>query len=875
MRHNFVRILRKYIQLFLVALIICSCPELVQTHLLKATAAPNPITPVSSAQKSGNAIYLAQQGKKFYAEEKFSKAVKSWQMAAQAFQYEGETLNQATALNQLSLAYQQLGSYEHATQAIASSLKLLQTGQEISGSKEQLKILAQTLNIQGQLQLAQGQAQLALSTWNKSANTYTQVGDRVGLIGNSINQAQAMQVLGLYRQALVTLNSIHETLRSTPDSQVKVAQLNSLGNALRVVGDLNSSRQILQQSLTLAQKLESSSDISAALFNLGNTARTQQDTKAALAFYQQAITASAEQITQLQARLNQLSLLIDTKQLSAAQALLPQIRSEISELPPSRTTIYAKINFAQSAMQLGQSAPPDASLRLDTAQLLAKAIRQAKDLGDQPAQAYAQGTLGRLYEQDGQLAEAEKLIQQALVLAQSLNAPDISYRFSWQLGRLLKAKGDSVSAIASYTQAVSNLKSLRRNLATINPDIQFSFREEVEPVYRELVDLLLRSRDNSQPSQQNLVQARNVIESLQLAELDNFFRTACLEGSPVQIDQVIDQEDPTAAVIYPIILADRLEVILKLPGQPLRRYQTKIAQDEVEKRIIQFRQNLTKEYLLPEARSLSNQVYDWLIQPASADLAKSKVKTLVFVLDGGFRNIPMSALYDGQHYLVEKYAVALTPGLQLLPPQPIERVKLNALTAGLTKAHQGFSALDNVALELNQIKSEVDTTTLLNEKFTSATLERELNETSFPIVHLATHGQFSSQAAKTFVLAWDKPINVDELNNLLQLRDTTVRRNPLELLVLSACETAKGDNRAALGLAGVAIRSGARSTLASLWSIDDQGSAVLMSEFYRELTQHKLNRAEALRQAQLTLLHDFKYQHPRYWSSYVLVGNWL
>ncbi len=874
MHHKFFRV-RKYIHIFLAALVIYLYMEVAQIQSLKVTAVPNPVTPVSSVKKYTNATYLAQKGTEFYAAEQFVKAVNSWQLAAKAFQTQGNILNHAQALNHLSLAYQQLGSYPQATQAIASSLNLLQTGQEISSSKEHLRILAQTLNIQGQLQLAQGQAQLALSTWIKSANTYTQVGDHVGITGNSINLAQAMQVLGLYRQALVTLNSIHETLRSTPDSQLKVAQLNSLGNALRVVGDLDSSRQILQQSLTLAQKLESSSDISAALLSLGNTARTQQDTKAAKAFYQQAVTASTEQITQLQARLNQLSLLLDTKQLNATQALLPEIRAQISELPPSRTTIYAQINFAQSLMQLGQSAPADASLRLDTAQLLAKAIRQAKELGDQPAQAYAQGTLGRLYEQDGQLAEAEKLTQQALVLAQSLNAPEISYRFSWQLGRLLKEKGDSVNAIASYTQAVNNLKSLRRDLIIINPDIQFSFREEVEPVYRELVDLLLRAQDNSQPSQQNLVQARNVIESLQLAELDNFFRTACLEGNPVQIDQVIDQEDPTSAVLYPIILADRLEIILKLPGQPLRHYQTKIAQDEVEKRIIQLRQNLTKEYLLPEARSLSNQVYNWLIQPAEIDLAKSKVKTLVFVLDGALRNIPMSALYDGQQYLIEKYAVALTPGLQLLPPRPIEEVKLNALTAGLTRAHQGFSALANVALELNQIKSEVDTTTLLNEKFTSATLEKELNETSFPIVHLATHGQFSSQAAKTFVLAWDKPINVDELNNLLQLRDTTVRRNPLELLVLSACETAKGDNRAALGLAGVAIRSGARSTLASLWSIDDQGSANLMSEFYRELTQRKLNRAEALRQAQLILLHDLKYQHPRYWASYVLVGNWL
>lgn len=731
----------------------------IQAQPLKTIATPTLVIPVSAVGRS-NAIYLAQQGRRFYAAEQFSKAVESGQLAAKAFRSQGDNLNYAQALNHLSLAYQQLGSYSKATQAIASSLNLLQNKpNDASGSKEQLKILAQALNIQGQLQLAQGQTQLALSTWQQSANTYTKAGDRVGFIGNSINQAQAMQALGLYRRALVTLNSVHQTLESLPDSPLKVAGLNSLGNALRTVGDLDSSRQILQQSLTLAQQLKSSSDISIALFGLGNTARAQQDTKAALGFYQQSATASSE-TTHIKAQLNQLSLLLETKQLSAAHALQSQIQSRITTLPSSRATIYAQINFAQSLTRLRQ-ASSDAPLRSDIAHILAEAVSQAKDLGDQRAYAYALGHLGGLYEQSKQWSDAQELTQQALVLAQAINAPDISYRFLWQSGRLLKAKGDVKGAIANYTEAVNALKSLRTDLTGINPDIQFSFRDEVEPVYRELVDLLLRSPGNSQPSQQNLVQARNVIESLQLAELDNFFRATCLEGKPVQIDQVIDQEDPTAAVIYPIILADRLEVILKLPGKPLRHYTTKIAQGDVEERIVQLRQQLTKEYMLPESRSLSKQVYNWLIQPAETDLSKSSVKTLVFVLDGALRNIPMSALYDGQQYLVEKYAIALTPGLQLLPPQPIERAKLNALAAGLTESRQGFSALPNVELELNQIKSEVNSTTLLNEKFTSTTLEKALNEIPFPIVHLATHGQFSSQAAKTFILAWDKPISVN------------------------------------------------------------------------------------------------------------------
>lgn len=234
----------------------------------------------------------------------------------------------------------------------------------------------------------------------------------------------------------------------------------------------------------------------------------------------------------------------------------------------------------------------------------------------------------------------------------------------------------------------------------------------------------------------------------------------------------------------------------------------------------------------------------------------------------------MAVLYDGQQYLIQKYAIALTPGLQLLPSKSVQQLQIQALSAGLTEARHGFSPLANVGLELNQIKSEVSSSRiLLNQQFTSTALQKEINSLPFPVVHLATHGQFSSQAEKTFILAWDKPIIVNELDSFLRTRNTS-SRNAIELLVLSACQTAVGDKRAALGLAGVAVRASARSTLASLWNIDDESTALLMSHFYEELAKNKLNKAEALRQAQLTLLNNPNYEIPRFWAPYVLVENW-
>jgi CHAT domain-containing protein len=828
-------------------------------------------------QRQLNPEQLVQQGKTFYEAGQFADAAMIWQKAAEVYRSQRDNLNQALSLNYLCLAYQQLGKWQDAEPAITQSLELLTNNKQPTTNNQH--ILAQALNTQGSLQLAQGQAEKALASWKQATAIYEQVGDEVGSIGSQINQAQALQTLGLYRQAKNTLIQIEQTLQNKPDSPIKITALRSLGNALRVVGDLDESRKLLQQSLTIAQQLKSSLDISAALVSLGNTAHAQADTEAALEFYQQATTASTSPITRTQAQLNQLSVLLATNQVSAAQTLVSQLQAQMANLPLSRAAVYAQINFAQRLTQLRQTNTTNTPSPTEISKILARAIQQAKSLNDTRAEAHALGHLGELYEQTQQLSNAQNLTEKALLIAQSVNASDIAYRWQWQLGRLFKAQGKTKEAIASYTEAVNTLQSLRSDLVTINPDIQFSFREEVEPIYRQLVDLLLQPLPSQEgieqePSQENLVKARAVIESLQLAELDNFFRVACLQGKPVLVDQVIDRDDPTAAVIYPIILPDRIEVILKLPNLPLRHYKANVTQDNVERLLDSLRGRITTPIANRQEQVLSKQVYDWLIRPAEDALTQSQIKTLVFVLDGSLRNIPMAALYDGQQYLVQKYSVALAPGLQLLSPKPLERTQLKTLTAGLSEARHGFSALIHVPEEVQQIKSEVSSRVLLNQEFTSTTLQNAIQSVPFPVVHLATHGQFSSNAEDTFILTWDGRLNVKELDNLLRVRDQS-QPNAIELLVLSACQTAKGDKRAALGLAGVALRAGARSTIASLWAVDDESTSILMTQFYRELARTTLSKAESLRQAQLSLLENPRYKRPHYWAAFVLVGNWL
>ncbi|MEQ9238914.1 CHAT domain-containing protein [Coleofasciculus sp. E2-BRE-01] len=860
---------------------------------------------------------LVKVGLQRYQSGEFAAAVTTWQQAADIFASQGDSLNQAMVLSNLALAYQQLGQWTPANQAIEKSLHLLQTE---TASRDRTTVLAQALNTQGKMQLAQGQPEQALKTWEEATETYQQVGDETGVVRSLMNQAQALRVLGFYPRVKTTLEQVNQLLQTQPDSAIKAAGLLSFGDTLRLVGDLEESQTVLQKSLTIAQKLDLSSGITAAFLSLGNTAYSQGELKAAIEFYQSAIASSVSPTTTLQAQLNQLRLFIELENLADAKALAQKIQSQFANLPTNRSTIYARINFSQSFLKLWRqqagivgagftSNLPEETANVTkpapfpivgvdltnnvlgktanvtkpalnpqtVAQILTTGIQQAQELGDQRAESYSLGYLGQIYEYIQKWSEAKTLTEQALLLAQSVNSPDIAYLWQWQLGRLLKAQIDRgiaddsayPSAVAAYQEAIHSLNSLRNDLVATNLELQFSFRESVEPIYRQLVSLLLQP-GNKAVSQENLVQAREVIESLQLAELDNFFREACLTAQPEPVDQI----DANAAVIYPIILPDRLEVIVAIANQPLRHYATNISETEVETVLAQTRRSLRRVASDRERLPLFKQLYDWLVQPIETELAASEIKTLVFALDGSLKSLPMVALYDGENYLIEKYSVALTPSLQILEPQPLSRTPIKVLVGGLSEAKQNFPALPGVESEIQQIQAEIPAQVLLNQQFTSAAMQKEISAASFPVVHLATHGQFSSDAEDTFILAWDDRVNVKQLGEVLQVREER-ERQPIELLVLSACQTAAGDKRAALGIAGVAVRSGARSTLATLWSVDDQSTAMLMVKFYQELAQANVTKAEALRQAQLALLQQSRFRHPFYWAPFVLLGNWL
>ncbi|NJM47437.1 MAG: CHAT domain-containing protein [Alkalinema sp. RU_4_3] len=884
---------------------------------------------------------LIQQASQLYAAGQFSQAKGVWQRAAES----GDSVSRAVALGNLALTLQQLGEWEGSDGAITQGLGLI---------KQPTATYAQLLDIQGHLDFGRGRFQPALDRWQQAETIYTREKDGEGVRINRLNQAQAMQMLGLFGQSeklleLLQADAQQQTnpllkvreLRSVMEISAKLGRYDRLDQAEAVVAGLDADFAKLsgpQQQQEKAAMLLSLGHVNRSLAERDReTSRTetplpnprqpkylcksyagadQTIAKEALAQYQKASQLQSDGAIALQSNLSQLSLAqelgIDSPQ------LLSQIEAQLKGLPPSRSTVFAKINLAQSLLCSSQTS--DKAI----AQHLASAINQAQRIQDKRAESYALGTMAKLYErqvnfiQDSstaktQLNYAKELSEKALVIANSIDAMDISYQWQWQLGRILRNLGGEANRKQAievyYPQAVKSLERVRGELTGTNPDVQFSFREDAEPVYREFVDLLL---DDPSPSPARLNQAIELMDSLQVAELENFFR--CVLSQLVQVSQVSQKQDPEAAIFYPIILPDRIEVILQLPNQNPIRYSQKIpnAGQEVERTTLALRDALVNDVsYASEYRQPGEKIYRWLIQAAEPELEKAKVKTLVFVLDGELRNVPIAALWSGKAFVIQKYAVAVTPGLKLLGPKRFEQQGFKALIGGLTGSdqtrigvapeerrsktsvsRQEFGPLPFVKREIEKLQAVIpQSTVLVDRQFVPENLAKSLKQESFPIVHLATHGIFSNNPKETYLVTADNQyIDLDRLQDLLR-QGKGNRREALELLTLSACETAKGNRRATLGMAGVAIRAGASSTVATLWSVDDRSTGKLVEQFYSNLRESigkpgGETRIQALRQAQLTLLENRlnwgkdersggDYSHPYYWAPFIMLGNWL
>ncbi len=357
------------------------------------------------------------------------------------------------------------------------------------------------------------------------------------------------------------------------------------------------------------------------------------------------------------------------------------------------------------------------------------------------------------------------------------------------------------------------------------------------------------------------------------------------------------------AIIYVSVQSNQLELRLILPeGQPLFK-SIPVPRETVLKIARTFSNQIRSPENLEDTRYKENgkQLYEWLIQPLETQLEAEGINTLVFSMDTGLRTLPLAALYDGKQFLLERYSLGLIPSLSLTDTRYVDIKNSKVLAMGASIfPNSNQQPLPAVPIELDLILNHNiwQGKSFLNEKFTVNNLTSQRNQHQYSIVHLATHGEFQTGGYdQSYIQFWDQKLRLNELRNL------RLNQPPVELLVLSACTTAVGDEKAELGFAGLAVQAGVKSALASLWYVSDAGTLGLMNTFYEALSTSPI-KAEALRQAQLAMLQgkvrlqqgylinetgtkttkislppeiasrgNLNLSHPFYWAGFTLIGS--
>lgn len=369
--------------------------------------------------------------------------------------------------------------------------------------------------------------------------------------------------------------------------------------------------------------------------------------------------------------------------------------------------------------------------------------------------------------------------------------------------------------------------------------------------------------------------------------------------------KISSQTGKRSAIIYVNLFSDRLELLLFTPdGSAIRKTVSEADRTSVLTLAKEFREEISnpRKRNTTSYKESARNLYNWLIEPLEADLQIQGINTLLFSLDTGLRSLPLAALYDGKQFLVEKYSLSQIPTISLTDTRYQSLQNASVLAMGAAQFTK-LSPLPAVPVELATIAELWNGKSFLNEEFTLKNLQSQRNQQPYQIIHLATHGEFKPGAASdSFIQLWDSKLQLN------QLRQLGWNNPPVELLVLSACRTALGDEETELGFAGLAFQAGVKSALASLWYVSDEGTLALMSEFYQQLKTAPI-KAEALRQAQIAMLKgdvrieqgvlrglsavslaqgtrggtqlpvelvkmgDRNLAHPYYWAAFTMIGS--
>jgi CHAT domain-containing protein/tetratricopeptide (TPR) repeat protein len=732
-----------------------------------------------------------------------------------------------------------------------------------------------------------------------------------------IGEAIALRDQGELRQAIDVLNIVR---RQTTVDESRFLAVGELGIVLLLAHQYDPAEQALRQ----AYDFFADERRSHYAFHLGNLYLLRQDLTLADAYHRTAIELATDQEeVRLLARLNRLRFIPRE-----------QRPTELHALSSALMVLGKSTRYARHHLNLGDSAR-QAQLTELAWRHLDVARRLADSLQSLHMQLEVIDALAQLYEDQGRADDAWRLTERGLVLGRTPGRSahtDLMINLEWRAARLLRTAGQDSAALAAYLRAVELIELVRPDIPIDYEDGRSSFRATLEPIFLGYADLMLRQTETAPPAavQDQLRTILETIELIKQAEMQDFLGDRCaveaVQGGSVR------KLLPGTAVLYPLLLPDRLELLLETSTHIVRQTQ-QVESNRVRQTATLFAATLRNGS--DNFKADAQQLHRWLLAPVEEALVQNKITTLIVVPDGVLRLLPFGALFDGKQFAIEKYAISTTTGLSMTSLTPPTGDRIIALMAGVSEPGAVVEKLSDsmaaqilepdapsvVAVEarglastratrairsatlrsdakpagasrspqqmerlkdqlaLPGVKDEIEALArvlagpkLLNADFTISRFRSETESGGYQILHIASHGVFGGSAESSFIMAHDDILTMNGLQSLL--RAETLIKNPIELLSLSACQTAEGNDRSPLGLSGAAIKARAKSVLGTLWSVEDMAAKNIMERFYTGIVKARQSKAEALRQAQLSLLHSSESAHPFFWAPFVLIGNW-
>lgn len=874
---------------------------------------------------------LNQQALDYYQQGQFQNALTTFQQVLELVRNSGNRSNEATTLTNIGMVYDSLQQYAQALEAYNQALTLRQALSDRRGEAEVLDGIGAIHSDQGQYGQAIRFHQQALTIWQA-------LGDRSGELMTLNNLGFVYSRQGNYVQAQSHYERSLRLSRELSDRASEATALNNLGRVYVDQGQYPQALALYQEALAIRQALGDRSGLGTVLNNIGSLYDTLGQYPPALEYYGRSLEL--------------LRAAGDRRRLATTLGNIGLIYSNVGQLDQALDYHQQSLELRR---QIGDRAGEGASLnnigsiysqqrQFERAlEVYQQALVIARELGDRAAEGKIVGNLGVVYDSLNQTERALEYYKQSLDLLKATGDRAAQAKTLSNVGLLLAKQNQPELAIVFFKQSVNLTELIRQSIRTLPPEIQQTYTETVAEAYRRLADLLLQ--------QDRALEAQQILDLLKLQELEEFlndvqqptasalvlpywlpeqeliqlFDRAGTQGfaeflnqpavleqinqlrrlargqmlNPAHLDSLQDdlrQFPQPTALLYPLILDDRLELLVILPnGSPIRR-RVQINREELVRAIAAFRSRLTNRAANPTAEA--QQLYRSIIEPIAADLAQANIQTILYASDGPLRYVPLAALHDGQGWLIQRFRINHITAASIAQFNRSPQPNLRVLAAAFSDPQLSFSfevgsrkfqfaGLPYAGDEVQNISTQIaGTTALLNQNFSRALVEPRMN--NYSVVHLATHAEFvSGQPEDSFILFGN--------GDRITLRDVASwRLNNVDLMVLSGCRTAVGgelgNGEEILGFGYQMQRTGVRAAIASLWYVDDGGTQRLMNAFYAALRQGN-TQAEALRQAQLALITNHysalgiqpgasstsseTFSRPYYWAPFILIGNGL